>query len=170
MKQYTIYMHKNKINGKVYIGQTYQTLANRWGSDGRRYKGQIFYNAIQKYGWDNFEHIILKEGLTQEEANQQEIYYIQLYQSTNKNFGYNVTKGGNSNTLSDKQKKQRRQLNYQMWANGTFKQLINTEVYCIELDEYFESALAAERKYHIDNSAIQKACKNKLKYAGVKQG
>lgn len=170
MKQYTIYMHKNKINGKVYIGQTCQTLANRWGSDGRRYKGQIFYNAIQKYGWDNFEHIILKEGLTQEEANQQEIYYIQLYQSTNKNFGYNVTKGGNSNTLSDKQKEQRRQLNYQMWANGTFKQLINTEVYCIELDEYFESALAAERKYHIDNSAIQKACKNKLKYAGVKQG
>ena len=102
MKQYTIYMHKNKINGKVYIGQTCQILANRWGSDGRRYKGQIFYNAIQKYGWDNFEHIILKEGLTQEEANQQEIYYIQLYQSTNKNFGYNVTKGGNTNTLSDK--------------------------------------------------------------------
>ena len=31
MKQYTIYMHKNKINGKVYIGQTCQTLANRWG-------------------------------------------------------------------------------------------------------------------------------------------
>jgi len=36
-----------------------------------------------------------------------------------------------------------------MWADGTFKQLINTAVYCVELDEYFESALDAERKYHI---------------------
>lgn len=170
MKKYIIYMHRNKINGKVYIGQTCQSLSDRCGAEGQRYKGQAFYNAIQKYGWVNFEHIILEENLTQEEANQKEIQYIKLYNSIDKQFGYNISEGGNNNTLSDEQKEKRRQLNYQMWADGTFKQLINTEVYCIELDEYFDSALDAERKYHIDNSAIQKVCKNKLNYAGVKQG
>lgn len=57
-----------------------------------------------------------------------------------------------------------------MWADGTFPSIINKAVYCIELDEYFESALAAQRKYNIDNSAIQKVCKGKLKYTGIKNG
>ncbi|MCC8068700.1 MAG: GIY-YIG nuclease family protein [Ruminococcus sp.] len=170
MKNYIIYMHKNKINDKVYIGQTCQTLAARAGSDGRRYKGQVFYNAIQKYGWDNFEHIILEDNLTQEEANQKEQEYIKQYNSTNPTYGYNVTIGGDSNTLTEEQKEKRRQLNYQMWADGTFKNIINTAVYCIELDEYFESALEAERKYQIDNSSIQKVCKKQANYAGIKNG
>jgi hypothetical protein len=41
-------MHKNKINGKRYIGQTYTSLQDRFGKDGIGYKGcTIFYNAIQ---------------------------------------------------------------------------------------------------------------------------
>ena len=65
---YTVYMHKNKINGKVYIGITYQNVKYRWRKNGEGYKKQKFYNAIKKYGWDNFEHIILFENLTFEEA------------------------------------------------------------------------------------------------------
>lgn len=91
----TIYMHKNKINGKVYIGQTIQQVEDRW-KNGTGYKTcYIFYSAIQKYGWDNFEHIILEQGdWTQEELNEKEKYYINLYDSTNSNKGYNITKGG----------------------------------------------------------------------------
>ena len=63
-RNYKIYMHKNKINGKVYIGQTYTSLRARFGKNGIGYKGcPIFYNAIQKYGWDNFEHEILEENI-----------------------------------------------------------------------------------------------------------
>lgn len=48
-------MHKNKINNKVYIGQTHQTLKERWGKNGSGYRtSPHFYHAIQKYGWDNF--------------------------------------------------------------------------------------------------------------------
>ena len=59
-KVWCIYMHTNKINGKKYIGQTFQNIEYRWRQDGSGYKGQPFYNAIEKYGWDNFEHKILK--------------------------------------------------------------------------------------------------------------
>lgn len=90
-----IYMHTNKINGKVYIGQTCQKPEDRW-QNGKGYQhNPLFYNAIQKYGWDGFEHeIIEREIQTQEEANQKEIYYISYYNSYEE--GYNLTKGGNN--------------------------------------------------------------------------
>ena len=65
MDNYYVYMHKNKINNKVYIGITSQKLTHRWGKDGNGYKYQkLFARAINKYGWDNFEHIILKHNIT----------------------------------------------------------------------------------------------------------
>jgi predicted GIY-YIG superfamily endonuclease len=48
--KYTIYMHKNKINGKIYIGQTRTSVNDRW-QDGKGYKGcTLFDRAINKYG------------------------------------------------------------------------------------------------------------------------
>lgn len=95
MGRYVIYMHKNKINEKVYIGQTCQNPIKRWGTGGKNYKqSPLFWNAIQNYGWDNFEHIILETDLTHEEANQRESYYINFYKSNIKAFGYNLTSGG----------------------------------------------------------------------------
>ena len=56
-KNYKIYIHKNKINNKIYVGQTKQSLSRRFRHNGEGYKHCIcFYNAIQKYGWDNFTH------------------------------------------------------------------------------------------------------------------
>ena len=92
MIMFTIYAHQNKINNKIYIGQTSQTnLNNRW-KNGLGYKTcTYFYRAIQKYGWDNFEHLILEQGeWTQEEANQKEQFYILQYDSTNPEKGYNL--------------------------------------------------------------------------------
>ena len=74
---YTVYQHKNKINGKVYIGITKQAPEERW-NNGKKYKSSPhFYAAIQKYGWDNFEHNILFQNLTKEEACQKEQKLIQ---------------------------------------------------------------------------------------------
>lgn len=80
-------------NGKVYIGQTKQTTAQRW-IRGKGYKGQLVERAIKKYGWDNIEHKVLYSGLTEEEANEVEIRLISEYNSTDENFGYNLLNGG----------------------------------------------------------------------------
>lgn len=58
---FLVYMHVNKINGKVYVGMTHHVNPNkRWGYSGQLYTHSVkFANAINKYGWDNFEHIIL---------------------------------------------------------------------------------------------------------------
>ena len=91
---FCVYMHNNKINNKKYIGQSCN-VKERWGSNGVHYQGSSrLWNAIQKYGWDNFEHIILKQDLTSDEANDYEKYYIQKYNTTNPDYGYNIVNGG----------------------------------------------------------------------------
>lgn len=92
---HVVYVHINKENKKTYVGQT-NNIQRRWRNNGIDYeKCSYFYNAIQKYGWDNFEHIILKEKLSQEEANYWEQYYIDFYHSKYNENGYNIREGGN---------------------------------------------------------------------------
>ena len=106
MNTSVIYCHINKINGKRYIGKT-NNISARWGNEGGAYlygrgKNTIFANAIKKYGWDNFEHIILEDGLTDAEASEREKYYIELYKTNiakyGNSFGYNMTDGGEGAT------------------------------------------------------------------------
>lgn len=91
---YTLYVHKCKCNNKLYIGITGRNPITRWSS-GTGYVGSsYFYHAIQKYGWDNFQHIILLEGLTKEVACECEKYLIAKYKTNNHKYGYNITTGG----------------------------------------------------------------------------
>ena len=94
MKTYIVYVHKNKINGKVYIGQTSDTLERR-ARGGCGYKtSPHFYHAIKEYGWDNFEHFILESNLSSSEADKREQFWISAFDSTNPSKGYNLTLGG----------------------------------------------------------------------------
>ena len=96
-KKYYIDKHTNKINGKVYIGQTCQNPEYRW-NHGEGYKGSSrFYSAIKSYGWDNFNHEIIFSNLTFEEANLKEIELINYYKSNLEEFGYNLDNGGSKN-------------------------------------------------------------------------
>lgn len=100
-KRYIIYKHENLINHKIYIGQTCQKPERRWRTDGHGYgkTQEVFYNAIQKYGWDNFSHEIIEEGLTAEQANEREQYWIKYYDCCildGPDKGYNMTRGGQS--------------------------------------------------------------------------
>lgn len=97
--EYCVYCHRNKANNKVYIGIT-NNIKNRW-RDGKGYIGhnQLFGRAIEKYGWGGFEHIILRSGLTLDEALEAEKQYIAEYKSNiyrynNPSYGYNMTDGG----------------------------------------------------------------------------
>ena len=102
---YIVYQHKNKINGKIYIGITSQKPEQRWGSQGCNYKSSPhFYSAIQKYGWDNFEHTILFTDLTKEQACLKEQELIKEYNSMNREFGYNSTSGGDIFIMNEETK------------------------------------------------------------------
>ena len=93
---YFVYVHTNKINGKRYVGATTQKPQRRWGSTGNNYKRHpYFYSAIQKYGWDNFEHYIF-EVCSENEMHFLERYLISYYGSNNRDRGYNLSKGGES--------------------------------------------------------------------------
>lgn len=122
-KNWVVYAHKNKINKKIYIGITGQKPERRW-RNGQGYKtSTYFYNAIQKYGWNNFEHIILQFNLTQQEAEQKEKYYIQKYNTLNDIYGYNIKKGGKLNQgLSKQGRKKISQSSKKNWQSPEFKQ------------------------------------------------
>lgn len=95
-----IYIITNTINSKVYIGQTIQTLENRWRAHCRNKCSNNEMNmrikrAILKYGKQNFS-ITELERCKVTELDEKEIYYIQLYNSYIE--GYNSTKGGKSGT------------------------------------------------------------------------
>lgn len=94
---YVAYKH-TAPNNKVYIGITRQNPPEkRWGSNGNGYRNnQYFYNAILKHGWQNFLHEVLFAGLTEEQAMEKEVELIAEYNATNREFGYNISLGGNN--------------------------------------------------------------------------
>ena len=99
-KNWCVYCHTNKTNGKRYIGKTRKRPEIRWGRGGAGYKSNShYYAAIQKYGWDGFEHEVLKSGLTNEESSEWERYFIDLYGTADPQKGYNGTYGGESGAI-----------------------------------------------------------------------
>ncbi len=90
-----IYIIKNTINDKVYIGQTTNTIEYRFyqhlDCSKRDYKNSALYNAMRKYGKEHF-YIELIEEVPFEQLDEREIYWIAYYDSYNN--GYNSTIGG----------------------------------------------------------------------------
>lgn len=92
-----IYIIRNTINNKVYIGQTRVSIELRWKEHLRHAKtgDQVINRAMNKYGVDKF-YIETLEICDLDVIDQREIYYIELYDATNKSLGYNVSIGGNT--------------------------------------------------------------------------
>lgn len=94
-KNYCVYKHTSPSN-KVYIGITRQEPEKRWRNGNGYKRNEYFFNAIKKYGFDNFTHEILFTNLTKEEACEKEIELIAFYKSNQRDFGYNNSPGGES--------------------------------------------------------------------------
>lgn len=165
-KCYKIYVHINKINGKRYIGQTKQSLEQRFRYGEGYKKSPKFYGAIRKYGWNGFEHILLFDELTLEEANKKEEELIKKYDTTNDLNGYNIAYGGDNHVQSEeaiykmKLTKNKNKDNYDFYK----------EVFQYDKDGYliekFESLREAERKTGVSRRNISACCNNKAKSAG----
>ncbi|MGN1399728.1 MAG: NUMOD3 domain-containing DNA-binding protein [Erysipelotrichaceae bacterium] len=102
-KNWCVYIHISPSN-KAYIGITSNTPEGRWQNGlgylkktkYGEYKQPAIARAIIKYGWDNFEHIIWANQLTKEQACQCERLLILLFNTRDKNYGYNIREGGNN--------------------------------------------------------------------------
>lgn len=97
-KKWTVYMH-TAPNGKKYVGITSQKPESRWGHGSKYKKNKHFYNAIKKYGWDNFEHKILCSGLNVAQAGCIEQTFIRGLDLRNQANGYNNSIGGDKGAL-----------------------------------------------------------------------
>jgi len=189
-KNYLIYLHKNKINGKCYVGQTSVDPLERWRTDGYGYHNQqYFYRAIKKYGWDNFEHIILETDLTIENVNERERYWGEYYNALVPN-GYSLYLGDTLQSEESAIKKSQAlkekwhndltyaehmaQAQKKKWNNWSpeiqEKILKNTNprkrVKCIETNIIYESMREAGRQTGINPSHIAEVCRGERKSAG----
>lgn len=115
---FLVYLHINKINGNVYVGITHHINPNkRWGYSGQKYTHCIkFAHAINKYGWNNFDHIVLCRT-NKERAVTIERALIGHYKRLG--ISYNITDGGEgAECISDEN---RRKIKERMKTNPPMK-------------------------------------------------
>ena len=124
-----IYKITNKLNGKIYIGQSIN-IEQRWKQHHQETKNgnknTKLYLAMRKYGIENFIFEVL-EQCSKDELNDREIYWIKKYDSF-KN-GYNMTPGGNEPSKINPQ------IIYSLWDSGlSFGQI------CVQLKKEISRA------------------------------
>lgn len=142
-REYCVYKHTSKIDGRAYVGITRVGAENRWRNGGIGYKPQkYFWRYIKKYGWDSLEHEVLFDNLTEEEATAMEKELIAKWDLTNRNKGFNLDLGGSTNN--------------HFWKG----------VYCVETDKEYEGTRIAERETGVPASNICACCSGKASSAG----
>lgn len=103
---YTVYQHICP-NGKSYFGITRVDPEKRWANGHGYASNEYFQNAINKYGWKNITHKIIKTSLTKEEAMQMERDLIARYKTNSRDHGYNITSGGECTGKHSEETKQK---------------------------------------------------------------
>lgn len=134
-----------------------KNLKKRW-QNGKKYgNNDHFTNAINYYGWDNFDHIVIARGLTEEEAKWLEIELIRELDTTNRDKGYNITKGGEGTNGYKHTEETRKNIGKihkgKTLSEETRKKLSESHkgknnpsakrIYCVELDMYFDTVTEA---------------------------
>lgn len=193
-----IYKIENKVNGKVYIGQSVD-IDRRQREHMRALNKSVhtnsyLQNAWNKYGAEQFAFEVLEE-CDLNSLDDREMYWINTYDSFNRNMGYNRTLGGDGNRLFSADtvydacmlyknneltpdeigkilnldsKAVRRRLHF-----GTDIGLCNYEpnktswvkVVCLNTLHIYDSVDIAEQENHVNG--ITGCCKGKTKYAGI---
>jgi|688.fasta_scaffold625874_2 group I intron endonuclease len=177
----SIYKIENKINGKLYIGQTINSLKTRF----KKHLSQIncknqcsaLYSAIRKYGKENFEISEIVSGdFSKDELNNLEIFFIQHYNTLSPN-GYNLQTGGNTTTLADEVKKSisntmmGRKITWsekisetikQKWQNPEYREKQTNQRY-VKRGKYREGIVREKLRVKIDEIEFVKDYKNGMK-------
>lgn len=184
-----VYRHVSP-SGKCYVGITSKSLEQRCGKNGCRYSDSpYFWKAIQKYGWVNFKHEILYENLSEDEAKELEKHSILMYNSNCREYGYNLT-GGGDGTLgipcsketrakiskklkgrkftNEHKKHMSESRNHPKYRGGAVSTAIPVDMYSLEGDFLctFWSLSCATKVIGVDSSGISRNLRGKSKTCG----
>lgn len=183
-----IYMIKNIVNGKVYIGQSVD-IYTRWYNHKRDLSNGVHYNthlqkSWNKYGESSFEFSIIKT-CDQNDLDLLEVKYISLYNSCDSKFGYNMSFGGAGGGIPNDKVRVKLSIANTGENNPMFGKHHTTEtkkkiseaktgykapwaraVYCPELDKAFRCATDASKECGIAYSSISMCLNGKRKSAG----
>lgn len=182
-----IYKITNKINNKVYIGQTTRNFDERYCYNlEKNTHNEYLKNDINKYGINNFD--IIKEfdiAFTKDELDVKEFTWISLYDSTNRDLGYNLMTGSGSygthvqETTKKISKRNRGKNSY--WYGKPLPEEIKRKIsakqkgknshnarkiICITTGKTFECMIDASKYYKCSCSGISAACRGKSKSCG----
>ena len=164
MSNFGIYSITNKINGKMYIGQTINDFEKRWGEHKRELRKNIHCNdklqrAWNKYGEESFEFEVVHICDELDNLNRLEVYYIYKYNSFND--GYNLTVGGDGvEGCNEEERLKNLQLITQRILDKrgiSIKQIENAKILLSKIDKEYSTFKAAElvsRKTCIDIETV----------------
>lgn len=118
-----IYMVKNNINNKIYIGKTVNDYQTRWEQHihasfyqfNTKDYNFLLHKAIRKYGKANFIVELIEDNLSENDSISREQYWINFYKSSilfEDGKGYNMTYGGEGSVTIDREKV------FELWNNG----------------------------------------------------
>ena len=168
-----IYKITNKVNGKCYIGQSIDII-KRWKTEYKWYHvNKHLLAAFNKYGLENFNFEIIEE-CEPSLLNEREQFWIGIYNSFDRNFGYNKTLGGAGTpgrtfVMSEETKNKIRLANtghkFTSEQLDEFRNIIRDNqivIYCYETNKYYTSIGNAARELNI--------CKEAIRHVIMKQG
>jgi group I intron endonuclease len=154
-------MLSNRLNKKIYVGKTKRRLCNRM-ADHRYFakKGHKcpISRAIAKYGWENFEILILDECETEEELNCKEVYWINKKRACDPKVGYNII-----NMIQDHRIIDSDEVKSQISHAGQGRKSFNSKY-----SEYCGTRLWGKRWYCqvvINRKLVSKVCENEIEAA-----
>lgn len=178
-----IYVFQNIDNGKIYVGKTIQGTKIRWSEHKRNAFNKkvinYFYNAIRKYGWEKFNKYVVFQTCeleSKKEANkiiiEKEKFFINLFNSNDSNFGYNLTDGGkgivgykhtdeSKKKMSDKRKGELHP-NFGNYNNNTSFKILQFDLN-FNLIKEWPSMAQIERELGYKSNNISRCCNNKIK-------
>lgn len=161
-----IYKITNKINGKCYIGQSIDII-KRWKTEYKwHHINKHLLAAFNKYGLENFNFEIIEE-CEPSLLNEREQFWISIYNSFDRNFGYNKTLGGAGTpgrifVMSEETKNKIRLANtgrkFTAEELDEFRNIIRDNqivIYCYETNKYYISIANAARELNICKDGYQ---------------
>lgn len=160
-----IYLARNKVNGKCYVGQTRQLFRRRkytHAYSANYAKKTVFSNAIRKYGMDGFEWTVLQECCCLDCLNQCESWWIAHFNSMVPN-GYNLTGGGGVKLISEQTRKK-------MSENGKRRGM--AELLKIYRDTYHQKGATPEHRENMAKAmrGRKKSPEHRKKMSEVRKG